>query len=74
VVGGTSWEAIRALARMGVKEEVARAIRVVENEPMLDRCTRLFRDLTYVRDMEVVEYLNGYVQGSDCAWDALRYS
>ncbi|MHC4155642.1 MAG: hypothetical protein ACYST6_12070 [Planctomycetota bacterium] len=57
------WAALRARARMGVKEDIARCIELVESHPDEDyRVVRLLRELSYVRQPEVVDYLHTYLK------------
>ncbi|MHC4527364.1 MAG: HMG-box domain-containing protein [Planctomycetota bacterium] len=57
------WAALRARARMGVKEDIQRCIDLVESHPDEDyRVTRLLKELSYVRQPEVVDYLRRYLQ------------
>lgn len=58
----TVWKALKARARMGAKEDIQKCIKLVEDEPdEIIRVTRLLKDLSYVRQSEVVEYLNKYL-------------
>jgi len=57
------WAALRARARMGVKADIARCIDLVESHPDEDyRVVRLLRELSYVRQPEVVDYLHTYLK------------
>jgi len=62
-----SWAARKARARMGVKEDIERCIELVESESdITERITRLIRkDLQYVRQPEVVEYLREYLESEE---------
>jgi hypothetical protein len=63
--GTLAWAALRARARMGVKEDIQRCIELVEAHPNEDyKVTRLLRELMYVRQPEVVDYIYEYL-GSD---------
>jgi hypothetical protein len=56
------WAALRARARMGLKEDTQRCIELVESHPDEDyRVIRLLKELSYVRQAEVVDYLWGYL-------------
>jgi len=57
------WDALRARARMGVKEDIARCIELVESHPDEDyRVAWLLKELSYVRQPEVVDYLYTYLK------------
>lgn len=57
------WAALRARAAMGVKEDIARCIELVESHPDEDyRVVRLLKELSYVRQPEVVDYLHTYLK------------
>jgi hypothetical protein len=57
------WAALRARARMGVKEDIARCIELVESHPDEDyRVESLLNELSYVRQPEVVDYLHTYLK------------
>ena len=56
--GPPSWEARKARARMGVEEDIRHCIRVVESEPDPQRrILKGLRDLSYIRQPEIVDYL-----------------
>lgn len=58
----TLWDALRARARMGVKEDIRRCIEMAESHPDSDyRSNCLFNQLAYIRQPDVVEYLAGYL-------------
>lgn len=60
---GLIWPALRARARMGVKEDIARCIELVESHPDEDyRVAWLLKELSYVRQPEVVDYLHKYLK------------
>jgi hypothetical protein len=53
---------LRARARMGVKEDILRCIDLVESHPDEDyRVTWLLHGLSYVRQPEVINYLQKYL-------------
>jgi len=57
------WAALRARARMGVEEDIYRCIEMVESHPdEAYRAARLFKELSYVRQPQVVRYLAGYLE------------
>ncbi|HUT31087.1 MAG TPA: hypothetical protein VMX13_14935 [Sedimentisphaerales bacterium] len=57
------WAALRARARMGVKEDIARCIELVESHPDEDyRVAWLLEELSYVRQPEIVDYLYRYLK------------
>jgi hypothetical protein len=57
------WAALRARARMGVKEDIERCIELVRSHPDEDyRVVWLLRELSYVRQPEVVDYLYEYLK------------
>ena len=57
------WAALRARARMGVEEDIARCIALVESHPDEDyRVAWLLKELSYVRQPEVVDYLHKYLK------------
>jgi hypothetical protein len=59
---GRNWAARRARARMGVKEDIKRCIEFVEAYPDEERrVTFLLKDISYVRQPDVVEYLRKYL-------------
>jgi hypothetical protein len=56
--GTLVWAALRARARMGVKEDIQRCIELVEARPNEDyKVGKPLRDLAYVRQPEVVDYI-----------------
>lgn len=56
------WAALRARARMGVKEDIMRCIVMVESHPDEGyRVDSLLRELAYIRQPEVVSYLYTYL-------------
>jgi hypothetical protein len=56
------WAALKARARMGVKEDVQRCIELVESYPREHyRVRRLLWEISYIRQPEVVEYLQKYL-------------
>jgi hypothetical protein len=58
----TLWHALRARARMGVKEDVQRCIDMVASHPHPDaRGAGLLSSLSYVRQPEVVSYISEYL-------------
>ncbi len=59
-----AWAALKARARMGVKEDIKRCIELVEARPEKDRVMFLLQDLSYVRQPEVVEYLRNYLNSN----------
>jgi hypothetical protein len=69
------WAAMRARARMGVEADVERCIELVEAESnVLMRLDRLFRDLSYVRQRQVVAYFRKYLDGDKALPDRLTRS
>lgn len=73
------WVALRARARMGVKEDIHRCIELVESHPDEEyRRDRLLQALAYVRQPEIVGYLYDYLQHSkaktEFRGDAIIYS
>jgi hypothetical protein len=57
------WAALRARARMGVKEDIVRCIELVESHPDEDyRVAWLLKEVSYVRQPEVVDYLHKYLK------------
>ena len=57
-----AWAALRARARMGVKEDVQRCIELVESYPREHfRVSRWWWEGSYIRQPEVVEYLQKYL-------------
>ena len=57
------WAALRARARMGIKEDIARCIELVGSHPDEDyRVGWLLKELSYVRQPEVVDYLHKYLK------------
>jgi len=60
----TLWHALRARARMGVKEDVQRCIDMVASHPHPDaRGAGLLSSLAYIRQPEVVSYISEYLDG-----------
>jgi hypothetical protein len=60
--GSVAWAAAKARARMGVKEEIEFCINLVEGFPDEEyRVKSLLRDLSYVRQPEVIVYLRKYL-------------
>lgn len=56
------WAALRARARMGVTEDIQRCIDMVESHPEPSyRVGWLLRELSYVRQPEVVSYISEYL-------------
>jgi hypothetical protein len=56
------WFVMRARARMGVKEDIQQCIEMAESHPDPNyRAERVFEQLAYVRQPEVVEYLRRYL-------------
>jgi len=56
------WSALRARARMGIREDIQRCIELVESHPDEDyRVAWLLDQLSYVRRPEVVSYLQTYL-------------
>ena len=73
------WDALRARARMGIKEDIHRCIELVESHPDEEyRRDRLLQALAYVRQPEIVGYLYDYLQHSkaktEFRGDAIIYS
>lgn len=61
--GTRVWAALRARARMGVKEDIQRCIELVDAHPNEDRKgSELLRELAYVRQPEVVDYIYDYLK------------
>jgi hypothetical protein len=61
--GSVLWAALRARARLGVTEDIQRCIDMVEAHPDPGyRGGWLLRELSYVRQPEVVAYLSEYLQ------------
>lgn len=61
--GTLLWYSLRARARMCVKEDIKQCIELVESHPDEGyRVSRLLRDLSYVRQNEVVDYLYDYLK------------
>lgn len=57
-----AWAALRARARMGVKEDISRCIQLVDTHPNEDYKVRSFlTELAYVRQPQVVDYLRNYL-------------
>lgn len=57
-----AWAALRARARMGMKEDVQRSIQLVESYPRERiRVSRLLWRISYIRQPEVVEYFQKYL-------------
>ncbi|MHC4154350.1 MAG: hypothetical protein ACYST6_05445 [Planctomycetota bacterium] len=57
------WAALRARARMGVEEDIARCIALVESHADEDyRVAWLLKEVSYVRRPEVVDYLHKYLK------------
>jgi hypothetical protein len=64
--GTVGWAARLALGRMGSKEHIKRAIEMVESEPnLVIRVTRLLKDLSYIRQIEVIKVLQRYLDSDD---------
>lgn len=60
------WAALRARARMGVKEDIARCIQLADSHPDEDyKARRLLRELAYVRQPEVVDYIYDYLKSDE---------
>ncbi len=60
--GTISWAALKARARMGVQEDINRCIELVESHPdEEERVVSLLKNISYVRQPQVVEYLWGYL-------------
>lgn len=59
------WQAIRAMARMGAKEEIAKVIQLVSMEPKPDIRYLLTANLSYVTVPEVVAYLDSVLQSDE---------
>ena len=56
------WSALKARARMGVKEDIQLCIELVEAHPDHDqRARELFKHLAYVRQPEVLEYIRPFL-------------
>jgi hypothetical protein len=63
--GSILWDALRARARMGTKEDTRRCIEMAESHPDPDyRAAYLFDQLAYIRQPEVAEYLRGYLSSN----------
>ncbi len=57
------WHALRARARMGVEEDISRCIELVQLHPDEDyRVSFLLKELAYIRQPEVVDYLYTYLK------------
>ncbi|MHC4527365.1 MAG: hypothetical protein ACYTEX_24805 [Planctomycetota bacterium] len=60
------WAALRARARMGGKEDIARCIQLVDTHPNEDYKVRSFlTELAYVRQPQVVDYLRNYLNSNE---------
>jgi hypothetical protein len=56
------WDALRARARMGVREDIRRCIEMAESHPdPLYKAARLFGELAYLCQPEVIGYLQKYL-------------
>ena len=67
-LGSLRWDALRARARMGVKEDIQLCIRVVKTTPDQGKLAGVsFEQLAYVRQPEIVEYLKPYAFRDDAA-------
>ncbi len=60
--GSMAWAALRARARMGVKEDIKRCIELVETHSEERRVRFFLKEIAYVRQPEIVEYLQGYLE------------
>ena len=61
--GTLVWAALRARARMGVKDDIERCIQLVDSHPNEDyKVGKPLRDLVYVRQPEVVDYIYDYLK------------
>ncbi len=73
------WQALRARARMGVKKDILRCIELVELHPDEDyRVAFLLGQLAYVRQPEIVNYLQKYLNSDNLesykGYDTIRKS
>ena len=62
----SAWDALKARARMGVKEDIELCIRVVDaTEDKRDLACYLARHLSYIRQPEIVEYFRPYLYSEE---------
>lgn len=77
--GTLVWDALRSRAGMGVKEDIIRCVELAESHPDEGyKVTRLLRELSYVRQPEVVNYLQKYLNSDKLepykGYDVIRKS
>jgi hypothetical protein len=64
--GGNVWAAMLVTARKGNKTNIERVLKAVDNEKdPVARVTILFKELNYVRQPEVVDYLGKYLDSKE---------
>jgi len=61
--GTLVWAALRARARMGIKEDIQRCIELADSHPNEDyKVSHFLKELAYVRQPEVVDYIYDYLK------------